>query len=341
MKIIEANAEYLDVKDMHPYQFMELAGRTCYKSESKITESSAKQFVDTLKKNKHTAMLEHAHIILQTTEEHATAVAAKLNASRYLHDGDEVPAQYIHVTIHQLSDKGNYISGSFRAFMQLYAPNQSDMHHVYKCELTDYLLLNALSAEYPDMFQLPDDKTPTEPTDCKVISRDEFVRQVIDAYDDFAEQRYVIAKHLTHTIRFTCDRGVSHEFVRHRPASFAQESTRYCNYSSDKFGNEITVIRPCFWKPDSGEMIFWENSCENAESIYFKLLESGATPQEARSVLPNSLKTELIITATEAEWQHIINLRYHGTTGKPHPQMYEVMKIAYPLLTKASNHRLK
>ena len=123
MKIIEANAEYLDVKDMHPYQFMELAGRTCYKSESKITESSAKQFVDTLKKNKHTAMLEHAHIILQTTEEHATAVAAKLNASRYLHDGDEVPAQYIHVTIHQLSDKGNYISGSFRAFMRIVHPS--------------------------------------------------------------------------------------------------------------------------------------------------------------------------------------------------------------------------
>lgn len=179
---------------------------------------------------------------------------------------------------------------------------------------------------------------------CKIISRSEFIDAVREAYcyvDGGEIANSVIRKHLVHTIKFTCDRGVSHEFVRHRPASFAQESTRYCNYSKDRFGNEITVIRPCYWSADSMQMGMWKTLCEFSENTYFNLLNNGASPQEARSVLPNSLKTELIITATEEEWQHIINLRYHGTTGKPHPQMYEVMEIAYPQLVEKSYGRLK
>jgi thymidylate synthase (FAD) len=118
------------------------------------------------------------------------------------------------------------------------------------------------------------------------------------------------------------------------------ESTRYCNYSKGKFGQEITVIEPCFYKPGSGAYAIWKEGCEQAEKAYFKLIALDRKAQEARDNLPTSVKTDLIMTATENEWQHIINLRYHGTTGAPHPQMKEVMSIAYPLLVADSEGRL-
>ena len=130
-------------------------------------------------------------------------------------------------------------------------------------------------------------------------------------------------EHASLTVRFIVDRGVSHELVRHRVASFAQESTRYCNYSQDKFGNEITVVRP-LWLKDGLAKDLWETACENAESSYFRLLEEGWTPEEARTVLPNSLKTEVVMTANMREWRHFFRLRALGETGKPHPQMEEV-----------------
>lgn len=136
-------------------------------------------------------------------------------------------------------------------------------------------------------------------------------------------------EHVSMTVRFTVDRGVSHELVRHRLASFAQESTRYCNYSQDKFGSEITVIKPFFYEEHSEEYNLWKAACENAEHKYIQLLNAGSTPQEARSVLPNSLKTEVVMTANFREWRHFFKLRAAGTTGKPHPQMVEV---ALPLL---------
>lgn len=336
MRIIDADAKYLNPEGLHPYQFMELAGRTCYKSEDKMTETSAKKFVSNLLKAGHTAMLEHAHIILQTTKKHAEFFASTLNLDRYGQEGDENHTSYVHVTINEWSeDSGNFISGSFRAFIQLFAMNE---RHSKIC---DYPIQVALHSAYPEIFSSPDENDKYGDYTCKVLTRQEFIAQATVEYDGTNCLDYVISKHLTHTIKFTCDRGVSHEFVRHRPASFAQESTRYCNYFNDKFGNEITVIRPCYWADDSKQMKLWKIACDFAESKYFDLLISGATPQEARSVLPNSLKTELIITATEDEWQHIINLRYHGTTGKPHPQMYEVMEIAYPQLVEKSAGRLK
>ena len=132
-------------------------------------------------------------------------------------------------------------------------------------------------------------------------------------------------EHASMTVRFTVDRGVSHELVRHRIASFAQESSRYCNYSQDKFGNEITVVKPCFWEEDSPTYQIWKAAMERAEDSYFVLLAQGATPEEARAVLPNSLKTEVVVTANMREWRNIFKLRAAGTTGKPHPQMVEVM----------------
>ena len=138
-------------------------------------------------------------------------------------------------------------------------------------------------------------------------------------------------EHASMTVKFVVDRGVSHEIVRHRIASFAQESTRYCNYSQDKFGNEITFIQPCFWDEKDDLCVDWRSAMRIAESHYFGLLEKGATPQEARSVLPNSLKTELIVTMNMREWRHFFKLRAAGVTGAPHPQMLEV---AVPLLQR-------
>jgi thymidylate synthase (FAD) len=140
-----------------------------------------------------------------------------------------------------------------------------------------------------------------------------------------------VIEHEKITVRVICDRGVSHEIVRHRIGSYSQESTRYCNYSKDKFGNEITVIEPCFWKQGSSKPApaeaaadkyeEWKKACENAEKAYFKLLELGAKPEEARSVLPNSLKTEIVITYNLREWRHFFILR---TSKRAHPQMREI-----------------
>lgn len=135
-------------------------------------------------------------------------------------------------------------------------------------------------------------------------------------------------EHFNISVKFICDRGVSHEIVRHRIASYAQESTRYCNYNQDKFGKEITVIEPCFWDEDSLNYALWKSACEYSESYYFKLIESGAQAQEARSILPNSLKTEIVVTMNLRELRHFFRLR---TAKVAHPQIREV---AIPLLAE-------
>jgi thymidylate synthase (FAD) len=135
-----------------------------------------------------------------------------------------------------------------------------------------------------------------------------------------------VLEHESITVRFIVDRGVSHELVRHRLASFCQESTRYCNYSKDSFDNEITVIKPCYLSEGSSDYVSWNMACGAAENAYFSMLDYGCTPQEARAVLPNSLKTEVIMTANLREWRHFFRLR---ATQGAHPQMREV---AVPLL---------
>lgn len=130
-----------------------------------------------------------------------------------------------------------------------------------------------------------------------------------------------VLEHCSFTVKFICDRGVSHEIVRHRLASYCQESTRYCNYSKGDFGVEITVIEPCYLNKDTFAYDEWKDACRRSESAYFNILEWGLTPQEARAVLPNSLKTEVIMTANIREWRHFLKLRCSKTA---HPQMREV-----------------
>lgn len=135
-----------------------------------------------------------------------------------------------------------------------------------------------------------------------------------------------VLEHGSLSVRFICDRGVSHEIVRHRLAAYCQESTRYCNYAKDDFGREITVIKPLYLKEGSEGWDIWKHVCQCAEEGYFDMLSWGCSPQEARSVLPNSLKTEVVMTADLREWRHFLKLR---CASAAHPQMREV---ALPLL---------
>jgi thymidylate synthase (FAD) len=130
-----------------------------------------------------------------------------------------------------------------------------------------------------------------------------------------------VLEHASATVMFTCDRGISHELVRHRIASFTQSSTRYCNYAQGKFGEEITVVKPFFWEEDSTNMFCWRMVALEAEGRYLQLIDRGAKPEQARSVLPNSLATEVVVTANLREWRHILKLR---TAKAAHPQMREI-----------------
>ncbi len=135
-----------------------------------------------------------------------------------------------------------------------------------------------------------------------------------------------VIEHEKVSVKIICDRGVSHEIVRHRIASYSQESTRYCNYIKNKFGNELTFIKPIFWDEGSTEYKIWFSSMQNIENTYMELVNLGARPEQARAVLPNSLKTEIIVTMNLREWRHFFKLR---TSNRAHPQMRE---ISIPLL---------
>jgi thymidylate synthase (FAD) len=131
-----------------------------------------------------------------------------------------------------------------------------------------------------------------------------------------------VIEHMGASVRFIFDRGVSHEMVRHRLCAFSQESTRYCDYFKDKFGNHVTYIQPCFWDEGTWQYDEWCQAMEFAEKKYLKFRSKGEPPERARSVLPNSLKTEIVVSCNLREWRHIFTLR---CSPKAHPQMREVM----------------
>lgn len=252
------------------YKQIEKVGRVCYKSEDKMTEDSAKPFVERMTKSGHGAMLEHGTV-------------------------------YLHIKGIDRTDITKYLYNKYSKVVE------GSLDHFYVTTNYRVLIENGW---------LDDLQYICEPT-------------------EFHAKRI--------TVHFVCDRGVSHEFVRHRVMSFAQESTRYCNYSKDKFGNEITFIKPCFLddsklalygpyhtviRDKSPESIFIA-SLNNAEKDYIDLIDLGWKPQEARAVLPNALKTELVMTGFVSDWNHFFDLRARGTTGAPHPQAKE---LAEPLM---------
>lgn len=138
-----------------------------------------------------------------------------------------------------------------------------------------------------------------------------------------------VIEHVSLTFKIICDRGVSHEIVRHRLASYSQMSTRYCDYSGDKFGGELSFIRPCFWHEGEENFELWRQAMAQAEKFYLELRKNGARPEEARSVLPNSLATELFMTANLREWRHFLKLR---TSPRAHPQMRQIAVQIYEIL---------
>lgn len=147
-------------------------------------------------------------------------------------------------------------------------------------------------------------------------SAEKFVRGILKRGHE------AVIEHVSISARFICDRGVTHEIVRHRVASYCQESTRYCNYSQDKFdGGQITFIKPLFWSEGTNEYDLWYEAMEEAEKYYLAMVANGAQPQEARSVLPNSVKTEIVMTCNLREWRHFFRLR---CAKAAHPQMREV-----------------
>ena len=296
MRLIKPSFEILDQQCglEGVYKQIEIAGRTCYKSEDKITEDSAKGFVDRMIKSSHGAMLEHGTV-------------------------------YLKASIIYLTDDGDKVEY--------------------------YPLMHYLHNKYSKYFRYEGIEYVT--TNYRVLVENDWLNDLLYICEptEFHEKRV--------TVRFICDRGVSHEFVRHRVFSFAQESTRYCNYSKDKFGNEVTYIMP-YWIPykegqyeinegeDSwgnynGDYITWNKelvsehssyyktlfhfikALDQAEIQYFNLLNSGWTPQQARAVLPNALKTELVMTGFVSDWKHFFELR---DAASAHPQAQE---LAHPL----------
>ena len=272
MKLINSKVEILEptgytIDDI--YKQIEIAGRTCYKSEDKITPTSAKEFVDRMIKSGHGAMLEHGTVYLDMPNSAGNYNLVPFFASN----------PYSKVVIKTLDDRvHNYITTNFRVIVENFAK--------------EYI---------PDVLQYI-----CEPT-------------------EFHEKRI--------SVRWTCDRGVSHEFVRHRVFSFAQESTRYCNYSKDKFGNELTFIIPTWltlpesnytycdgdWVDINKQVIQISEDEENVHSFlntldcseyqYTMLINAGWKPQQARQILPNALKTELVMTGFESDWKHFFELR--------------------------------
>ena len=140
-----------------------------------------------------------------------------------------------------------------------------------------------------------------------------------------------VIEHATVSFKIICDRGVTHELVRHRLASYSQESSRFCDYSAGKFGGELTFIKPCFWREDDQNHQLWLETMAQLEKNYLALLSVGANPEEARSILPNSLKTEIFVTMNLREWRHFIRLR---TAKAAHPQMREVALKIFNTLAK-------
>ena len=300
MKLIESSVGLINIKN--PFMKIEKVGRTCYKSTSDMTEETAKKFFKNLASRGHTAMLEHTVFVFQVSPE----VYDRLYGYKYFN-----------YSVEEFPDG----SQRFLISANLRAINESE----------EPVLLSALS-EYvdPDLVYVRDYQS--------VIVTDDFINIVdIDSIPDIQEHAY--RKHKYLSFHFICDRGVTHEIVRHRPASYAQESTRYCNYGKDKFGSEITCIEPAdVSKWDNESKYYFVHALRTAEDTYLRMLEAGITPQEARAVLPNALKTEIIMTANCEEFDHFFDLRSRGKTGAPHPDMKRVADMALVLYEANIKH---
>lgn len=291
MKLIESSVDR--IQERNPFKLIEKVGRTCYKSTSDMTEETARAFYSRMAKSHHYAMLEHATFCFM------------LNEVIY-HVFKENYGKYLNFT----NDNGRYLmSGNLRAL------NETDDQVILKAlyDIDPLLAYNELYSgdSFSDFLVSP------------------YIRPV-DAgkLDELTENEFL--HHVYFTYHFITDRGVTHEIVRHRPASYAQESTRYCNYSKDKFNRELTCVKPFGYEDWTDRAkVLYEQVILTCEKCYNEMVECGLTAQQVRAVLPHAVKAELILTANGKEWEHILDLRYRGTTGAPHPDMRAVMEFVY------------
>lgn len=301
MKIIKPSFEILPRNEQRGgLRIIEEAGRLCYKSEKKITDTSTEGFVKGLIQRKHEAMLEHGDYIFLLDDYHILD-----NVVYGLVDLMSRTGKAPLLSFTNVGGDRPIVSGNVRAWMELISSGSG----------AAYYFTGAIDPIYTADL-IPATERMEDPR----------VHQI--RYADLAgtvERK----THLRQTVRFIVDRGVSHEFVRHRVMSFAQESTRYCNYSQDRFGREITVIEPCYLVPHTEPYDLWKRDCMCHETAYFTLLNMGLQPQETRAVLPQSTKTELVMTGTLGMWNHFFDLRARQVTGPAHPQAVEV---AAPLM---------
>jgi len=284
MKIIKPSVEFYGAVPTDyagALRFIEMAGRTCYKSEDKITETSAEAFVRKLIKAGHLAMVEHSNMVVRCPTG-GWRGGIPIGLSKYLTFAEE--------------NGYWYVGGNLTAWW----------NHTKESGCTDECSPFVLT--FGDLFDVPDDLRIG--SDWQLCPHDEIPKEL---------HRY--------SAKFICDRGVSHELVRHRPCSFAQESTRYVNYA----GKDMEFIEPEDFEgwPDDTYRQFML-ACEDAETAYHYMVkpEGPLLPQQARAVLPNALKTEIVVTADVAEWQHLFNLR---CAPSAHP---DFRRLAVPLRDK-------
>ena len=295
MKVVAPYFEILEDLDQQSLAIrIEVCGRICYKSEDKITPESAEPFIRNIIKHGHNSVTEMAVLTL-----------------KILYDTESMAIQFFNrmpkfLMVDRVEKKELLVTGSIRAFRELYHSNptvkmvKAIAEYLNRCHPLFYEdLLPArglLKQEGVLVEKVPLEQVELLPAD-------------------------LLAKHRHIAVLFVVNRAITHEIVRHRPVSYLQESQRYCRYSQDKFGSEVTFIKPMFFKDGSEEYGLWEKAMQETEDIYLKLLES-SSPQAARTVLPNSCKTELITFANLLEWVHILKLR---TSKGAEPSMREVM----------------
>ena len=300
------------VVEKDPFRKIERVGRTCYKSDSEFTDETALKFFNMLKDHKHYGIFEHVRFIFE------------VDARDYSFFKELYSRPYFTLTEEVVGNRIRYlVSANLRAL------NEGRLANYRLGAIPKFIEL--ICERYSPILDFVEEYDCIEPSFPVFLYRD--IWEVPNATVN------EIKAHLEITSHFILDRGISHEFVRHREFSFAQESTRYCNYGLNKFGREISVINP-FTEVEVDKLIFdaWGIACRTAENSYFHLLDEGVQPQNARSVLPTCLKTELIMTGTLNMWKHFFDLRMYELTGKAHPlakfsatQAYQLMDERYAI----------
>ncbi|MBU2539280.1 MAG: FAD-dependent thymidylate synthase, partial [Proteobacteria bacterium] len=274
MKVIPASFQILEELDNQSLAVrIEVCGRLCYKSEDKISEDSAEPFVKGIVKHGHNSVMEMAALTVRVEIDSESLVTQFLSV---------IPK---FIQFDRIEKKVLLITGTIRAFREL----ARDYGKVKVIKA----IAGHLAEQHPLFFF---DLTPKRgwlPQDGVHVARLSLAEVDALSADLLAKHRYV-------AVRIITNRAVTHEIVRHRPCSFLQESQRYCRYADDKFGNEVTFIQPMFYAEGSSEYKLWQKAMLETEKIYLKLLAT-STPQAARTVLPNSCKTEIIVFANLLE----------------------------------------